>query len=170
MQRFIGTELVLAKPMTLGEYNKYRGWTIPEDEDPSTEGVLIEYLDGGKPNHDLHQGYISWSPMDVFTKSYRRTGNGMTFSSALEALKLGKAVCRSGWNGKGMYLYLVKEGRYPPTTPTGRLIAAQCKDGLVPYGPYIAMWTAQKNVVPWLASQTDIIADDWEIVELNTGQ
>ena len=164
MQQFIGTKLVLAKRMTLGEYNLYRGWALPEDEEASTEGVLIEYTDGGKPNHPLHQGYISWSPLDVFTKSYRRTEGGMTFSAALEALKVGKAVARSGWNGKGMYVYLVKEGRYPPTTATGRKIAETQHDGLVPYGAYIAMFTAQKNVVPWLASQTDIIADDWEII------
>lgn len=51
--------------MTLGEYNNLRGWNIPDNEDPKTDGYLIEYLDGGKPNTDLYSNYISWSPKDV---------------------------------------------------------------------------------------------------------
>lgn len=88
----------------------------------------------------------------------------MDFSQALTALKSEQKVARAGWNGKGMYLYLVPENRYAPTTPAGHAIAANHEDGLVPYGAYIAMKTAQNNVVPWLASQTDILADDWELV------
>lgn len=88
----------------------------------------------------------------------------MDFSQALTSLKSEQKVARAGWNGKGMYLYLVPENRYAPTTPAGHAIAANHEDGLVPYGAYIAMKTAQNNVVPWLASQTDILADDWELV------
>lgn len=84
------------------------------------------------------------------------------FGYALRLLKLGVKVARQGWNGKGMYLYLVPENRYPPTTPSGQAIADKHEDGLVPYGAYIAMKTAQDNVVPWLASQTDILANDWQ--------
>jgi hypothetical protein len=87
-----------------------------------------------------------------------------SFGAALAALKQGNKVARSGWNGKGMYLYLVGPGRYPPTTPAGEAIAASQPDHLVPYAPYIAMKTAQDYVVPWLASQTDLLSDDWEIV------
>lgn len=87
----------------------------------------------------------------------------MDFSKALLALKAGDKIARAGWNGKSMYLYLVPENRYPPTTPAGEKIAAKHEDGLVPYGAYIAMKTAQDNVVPWLASQTDVLADDWII-------
>lgn len=89
---------------------------------------------------------------------------GMDFSNALKGLRAGHSVARDGWNGKGMYLYLVPENRYPPTTSAGEAIAAKHEDGKVPYGAYIAMKTAQDNVVPWLASQTDILADDWELV------
>lgn len=85
----------------------------------------------------------------------------MDFSNALYGIKNGHRVARSGWNGKGMYLYLVPENRYAPTTPSGEEIAATQPDGLVPYGAYIAMKTAQDNVVPWLASQTDLLATDW---------
>ena len=69
---FIGTKSVLATTMTRGEYNEYRGWTIPENEDPIEQGYLVEYVDGGKPNDDRHKGYISWSPRDVFEQSYHQ--------------------------------------------------------------------------------------------------
>ena len=69
---FIGTKSVLATTMTRGEYNEYRGWTIPENEDPTEQGYLVEYVGGGKPNDDRHKGYISWSPRDVFEQSYHQ--------------------------------------------------------------------------------------------------
>lgn len=70
MNKYLGTKEVLAKPMSRGEYNTYRGWQIPNNEDGSEAGYLVEYLDGGKPNDARHAGYISWSPADVFAKSY----------------------------------------------------------------------------------------------------
>jgi hypothetical protein len=86
------------------------------------------------------------------------------FSEALEALKAGKRILRRGWNGKNMFLYLVGEGRYPPTTETGKLIAQGHIDGLVPYRPYIAMFTVDQDVVPWVASQSDLLMEDWLIL------
>ncbi len=71
MQKFIGTKELLAKPMTKSEYCEYRKWDLPKDEDPNEPGYLVEYLDGGAPNHENHKGYISWSPKDVFERSYR---------------------------------------------------------------------------------------------------
>lgn len=68
---YMGTKIVKAKFMTLGDYNVYRGWVIPKDEDPKTKGYLVEYVDGGKPNHANHAGYISWSSKDVFDKAYK---------------------------------------------------------------------------------------------------
>ncbi|ENW78224.1 hypothetical protein F909_03910 [Acinetobacter sp. ANC 3929] len=70
---YIGTKSVLATTMTRGEYNDYRGWQIPENENPSEQGYLVEYVDGGKPNDERHAGYISWSPRDVFEKSYHQS-------------------------------------------------------------------------------------------------
>lgn len=86
----------------------------------------------------------------------------MDFGSALNGLKTGHKLQRSGWNGRGMFIYLVPENRYAPTTNAGAELAGE--DGKVPYGAYLAMKTAHGNVVPWLASQTDILADDWELV------
>ena len=165
MHKFIGTKMVLAKRMTLGEYNKLQGWIMPEGQDPETQGVLVEYCDGGKPNHPLHTGYISWSPLDVFEKSYRLAGSGLSFSGALEALKIGKCVTRSDW-GPDYYLYLVGEGRYPPSTPAGRKIAENQGDGNVPYAPYIAVFNKKWNTVePFVPRQCDLIQEDWIIID-----
>jgi hypothetical protein len=84
---------------------------------------------------------------------------GKPFGTALYALKHGHPVAREGWNGKGMYLYYVPAASYPATTD----IARREIGDMVPYGAYIAMKTAQGNVVPWLASQTDILAEDYVI-------
>lgn len=82
------------------------------------------------------------------------------FGLALAELEAGKKLARTGWNGKGMYIYYVPAGVYPAVTPIARMEFGE----KVPYGAYLAMKTAQGNVVPWLASQTDILAKDWEIV------
>ena len=52
------------------EYNEYRGWQLPENENGADEGFLVEYLDGGEANHPDHVGYISWSPKTVFDNAY----------------------------------------------------------------------------------------------------
>lgn len=85
----------------------------------------------------------------------------MNFGLALEALKQGQAVERKGWNGRGMFLYHVAANSYPVSGNPNSAVKGLFKDDMVPYGAYIAMKTAQGNVVPWLASQTDVLADDW---------
>lgn len=95
----------------------------------------------------------------------------MNFGEALQALKDGKKVQREGWNGKGMFL--VKAGGY--TVPLDKLREGThfTKEFLESEGctefnivPHIDMWSAQKTYVTgWLASQTDLMADDWQIVE-----
>ena len=71
MGRFIGTKVVLARPMTRQEYNDYRNWKLPEDENGSDAGYLVEYQDGGKPNHWKHTGCISWLPKEQFDAAYK---------------------------------------------------------------------------------------------------
>lgn len=74
MDTYTGTKTVKATPMTLGDYNVLREWKIPENENPDAPGYLVEYQDGGKANHPMFKGYISWSPADVFEKSYWPSG------------------------------------------------------------------------------------------------
>jgi len=150
MKAYIGTKIIRAKPMTRAEYNAYRGWILLADENGADEGFLVEYTDGGKPNDPRHMGYISWSPADVFERAYRET-SGMSFGLAIEAMKQGHKVTRAGWNGKGMWLEYWKP-----------MHAVDL--------PYIVLMypvnsTAYPNGarVPWLASQTDTLAEDWSI-------
>ena len=72
MKSYIGTKQIKAKPMTRLFYNLYRGWDLSADENGDDEGMLIEYVDGGAANHPDHSGYISWSPLAVFTNTYRQ--------------------------------------------------------------------------------------------------
>lgn len=155
MQQYIGVKLINAKPMNRADYNTLRGWQLPADENGADQGFLVEYQDGGKANHPHFDGYISWSPEDVFNRAYSpTTGMGMTFGLALEALKKGERISRAGWNGKGMWLSFV-DGHEYKVEP---FIA--CQQHL----PWIGMKTADDKFVPWLASQTDVLADDWQIV------
>lgn len=163
MKEFYGTKLIAAKPMSRAEYNDYRGWQLPADENGADEGYLVEYRNGGKPNFAGHDGYISWSPKEQFDEAYQAT-DAMSFGHAVEALKAGKKVGRAGWNGKGMFLYYVPANSYPASRNTLNTMAGVFKDDMVPYCAYIAMKTAQDNVVPWLASQTDVLANDWQII------
>ena len=73
-----------------------------------------------------------------------------TIGWAVDQLQKGYAVGRAGWNGKGMYLKLQEPD-------------ANSKMTL----PYVYMKTAQGDLVPWLCSQTDLLAEDWEEVELD---
>lgn len=82
------------------------------------------------------------------------------FDKAIVALKEGKKVARDGWNGKGMFLYYVPAAEYDASTAIAK---EAFPSGRVPYGAYIAIKTAQGNVVPWLASQTDLLSSDWTI-------
>ena len=86
----------------------------------------------------------------------------MTFGSALEALKKGQRVQRAGWNGKGMFLFLVPGSVFKVNRPP--LLGIYLEGTEVTYCPHIDMKTADNKVVPWLASQTDVLAEDWSIL------
>lgn len=167
MQRYIGTKIVKAREMTRGEYNAYRGWTPPHGEDQSVPGYLVEYEDGGEANHPKHAGYISWSPKDVFERAYRTT-TGLTFGLAVCALKAGRRVSRLGWNGKGMYLWLLPAANVKADWCCEPHLKemAEANGGSIECLGSIRMMTADKKVLTgWLASQTDVLAEDWQIVD-----
>lgn len=178
---YIGTKVISAKPMTRLDYNQLRGWVVPVDENPADDGFLVEYLDGGKANVPGFIGYVSWSPKEVFERAYR-PATSMTFGDALVALKQGARVARAGWNGKGMFIYLnkgsvdgpylgFKPGEQPvenhPSTIDGVSMSLfDCGDtGTVTRLPNINMRSAGgATVTGWLASQTDMLAEDWQTV------
>ncbi len=164
---YIGTKLIRAEPMTRQAYNDFRGWTLPADENGADEGYLVEYLDGGKPNVPTHEGYVSWSPKAQFENAYRRT-DGLSFGLAIEALKLGKRVARAGWNGKGMWLILVPGTKAVNFVEGSPYMKAGLTQGEIL--PHIDMYTVnaegRRAMLPgWLASQTDMLSDDWTVVQ-----
>lgn len=160
MKLCIGTKVVKATPMTRLAYNQLRGWALPADENGDDAGYLVEYTDGGKPNLVGYDGYVSWSPKAQFDGAYRETA-GLTFGLAIEALKKGQRVARAGWNGKDMWLGLVLAYDYNPNSSSG--MASVYALGFQKL-PWIGMKTADNKFVPWLASQTDVLAEDWLIV------
>ena len=85
----------------------------------------------------------------------------MNFGQILEALKGGKKAARTGWNGQGMYAYLVKAASYPAQTEHARKQFGE----LVPYRAYFALKTAQNDVACWTPNTSDILAEDWQILE-----
>ena len=71
MTRYLGTKEINAKPMNRLDYNKFRGWDLPSDENGADDGYLVEYIAGGKANTKEYKGYVSWSPKDVFDEAYK---------------------------------------------------------------------------------------------------
>lgn len=73
MKKYIGTKLIEAKPMTLGEYNVFRGWKIPDNEDPARKGYLVQYPDS----------YVSWSPKEIFEAAYLQVNDNKSLPSGV---------------------------------------------------------------------------------------
>jgi hypothetical protein len=158
----IGHKNIMATPMTRGDYNKYRGWQLPADERYTDEGYLVEYEPraGEASNVQGHDGYVSWSPKQVFDDAYHDVNNALPFGLALELAKQGYSISRKGWNGKGLkvsvqqpnegsdmslpYLYM----QYPATPASDNAPSSHINAR-----------------VPWFASQTDILSSDWFIVK-----
>ena len=150
MQKYIGTKIIEAVPAIRKGGKVYEeGWPIPKSMDPTEEGYKVRYPDG----------YESWSPKDVFEEAYRPT-DCMSFGLAIEAMKKGKKVARRGWNGKNQHIelatrisYMTAEGVFMNVEheAIGNKAIAFCGTSGVQMG--------------WLASQADMLADDWEVVE-----
>ena len=116
-------------------------------------------MDGGKPNTTEYKGYVSWSPKEQFDNAYKASGN-LSFGDALEYLKRGYKVARKGWNGKGMFLTKQLCQFYPDNL--GEVFDEESSELLE---GTIIMFTSTGTFVAWSAAQTDIFAEDWEILK-----
>lgn len=82
----------------------------------------------------------------------------MKFTEALEHAKQGAKISREGWNGKGMFVFLVNGDSIKVAIHEAYSDPAKDAYDVL---DFLMMFTAQHDLVPWLASQTDILAEDW---------
>lgn len=84
------------------------------------------------------------------------------FDQALLALKEGKRITRTGWNGKGMFAYMVPAASYPVQTGAAKEYFGE--GSMISYRDYFALKTVDENVAVWVPSTSDILAEDWEVL------
>lgn len=170
MKKYIGTKVILAKQGTEAEAQALKCNCPVEVQESifkksgtvNRDGYIVKYSDD----------YISWSPKEQFERAYRAVDGSMSFGHALELLKMGFKVARKGWNGKAMFIY-IQPGSNPffhdlKSDVQKQLINSNCVDasGKIVINPHIDMKAADGTlVVGWLASQTDMLAEDWVVVE-----
>ena len=154
MKQYIGTKLIEAEPAYRCTDGSGKVVITPHPEEafpnyPSIEdGYRVRYPDG----------YESWSPKAGFEEAYRPT-TGMSFGLAIEAAKKGHRISRAGWNGKGQYVEIATRISY--VGPDGEIVNAE-HDAI---GNRALAFVGTSGVqMGWLASQADMLADDWTIV------
>lgn len=153
LKSYVGIKTLDSSPMTLGNYNQLRGWSMPKDEDPAKDGYLVVYSDG----------HVSWSPKETFEDSYSVSGN-YSYSMALYLVQtqshLGAAMYRAGWNGKGMWVLEIdgdtlsqgiNRNYGDPANPDNNSDVAKA----------LFLKNAQGQLFPWFPSQGDTNATDW---------
>lgn len=152
MKQYIGSKVVQAELMCQSAWYAENNWAIPPWEGWDGEGYKVRYEDG----------YESWSPKEAFEAAYRRT-DGMSFGLALEAAKKGFRIARQGWNGKDQYVELGTDFQYTCTaSDIPRSVGVQHTD----IGSKALVFVGTRGrQVGWLASQADMLADDWRILE-----
>lgn len=118
-------------------------------------GYLVEYADG----------YVSWSPAKAFEDGYTPADytelptDRLNFGQVIEGLKRGRRYERVNWNGRGMFIYLVDGSNF--TVNRAPLLGIYPEGTEIVYRPHIDMRTADGECVPWFASQSDMLAEDW---------
>ena len=134
MKLYIGTKIIAAEPQ----------------EKDGKEGYKVEYEDG----------YISWSPKDVFETAYTGLDDGgMSFGHAIKLLKMGFKVARKGWNGKNQYIELATNISYVNADEE----VVNCEHDAI--GNKAIAFVGTSGVqMGWLASQADMLAEDWMVV------
>ncbi len=143
--KYIGVKIVEAESMKRGVASErlHR----PIEGDPNTDGYLVTYRTGG---------YASWCPKCTFERHNRPT-SGMPFGHAIEAARQGHKIARRGWNGKGIFLEIQVPDEHSKMTHPYLYIDTT--------GLQTDNLDAPKDRVPWLSSQSDMLADDWFIAE-----
>lgn len=110
-------------------------------------------------NEDVETNVVNDEPM---TPGAYNTMRGMDFGHALKLLKRGERVARSGWNGKDMFIFLVPGSTFEVNRAP--LLGIYPEGTVIDYRDRLDMRTADGQIVPWVASQTDVLASDWCLV------
>lgn len=155
MKTYIGTKILQAEPALRITDGWSRKTIVPVASEPVIqpgdkveEGYKVVYKDG----------YESWSPKAVFEEAYREVG-GMSFGLAIEAAKMGMKIARKGWNGKNQYVELATCISYK--NDNGDIVNVEHRN----IGNKALAFVGTSGVqMGWLASQADMLADDWRIV------
>lgn len=166
MKTYICTKMIHAVPAKMVNGIPWPdGLPLPQaPEIPENEcccGICeLKIEDGYMYTTSAEDKYPQFMKADEFEAMCRST-EAMTFGDALDALKRGERVARKGWNGKGQYVFLA----YEPDFVTDADISAFDQMG-VEVCDMLVLKTAQNTFQPgWLASQADMLAEDWCIVE-----
>lgn len=160
MKKYLGVKIVEAEAMD--QKAAMEKVCRPYEPHEEQNGYLVRYPDG----------YESWCPKEQFEEANRPI-DGLTFGHAIEAAKKGRKIARRGWNGKNMFVVYMPPLQLPPynTQGTARKVNDRTakfigEDAPLDCQPYFAMYNAQQQWIPgWLASQSDMLADDWEVIE-----
>lgn len=153
MKKYLGVKIIHAEPMTDHAFANIIDRPCEVGPEPK-DGYKVLYPDG----------YVSWSPKEVFEEAYRQT-DGLTFGLAVEAAKKGCKVARKGWNGKGMFI--VYQKGYPQGIPCNKQTAeawGMNEGELFRCEPYLQMKTVMGSHFMYTPNILDVLAEDWEIV------
>lgn len=155
MKQYIGTKIIQAEPAWRASDGKghfvitNNPVEVLRDYPSAENGYRVRYPDG----------YESWSPKKVFEAAYRPSDN-LPFGLAIEAAKKGHKIARLGWNGKNQHVEMAYGISY--IDPNGQTVNPEHKA----IGNCCLAFVGTSGVqMGWLASQADMLADDWVIVE-----
>lgn len=160
MKQYKCTKIVDAKPMS--RFDAQDLGLVRDETDIDEPGYHVVY------SHD----YESWSPAKSFEEGYEEIdsklkSDNLSFSEALDSLKIGFKVARKGWNGKGMWIAFGEGMHKVPSDALWNKYSRQHaidNGGFADVDPYIIMKTASGSIcMGWLASQADLLANDWEL-------
>ena len=160
MKQYIGTKIIYAEPASRYWLKDGRKLIVTRNEMMSQKQQ--EQAEGCEDGYKVlnPDGYESFSPKEVFEEAYRQTEGGISFGMAIEAAKLGKRIARKGWNGKGQYVELATCISYK--NREGEAVNAEHRY----IGNKALAFVGTSGVqLGWLASQADMLADDWMILE-----
>jgi|GEM_PF-137597 len=138
---YYGTKRITAWPDT----------GVPSPGGDEELGYAVKYQDG----------HISWSPKAVFEQAYQPI-DAMSFGHAIKAMQDGHRVARAGWNGADMFIFLVTGSTF--FADREPFLSILGKGTRFQYQEHIDMRTADGQIIPWNASQADMLANDWMIV------